>query len=153
LHYLVVIRKPVAHNGNVSIADWTERPYLFRLVRNKTVPDERVISGNPPKTAPSKDHAELPSGAEVAGVGEALDRVKEAVTDLREGGLQESVEAAIEAIDSSRPTLGEAEADQLAAVADVLEEALDELEKGKVANLLPVIEQAQSIIQTTSVEP
>jgi hypothetical protein len=40
------------------------------------------------------------------------------------------------------------EADQLNAVADALEGALEEVEKGKVANLLPVLEQAQSIVES-----
>jgi hypothetical protein len=40
------------------------------------------------------------------------------------------------------------EADQLNAVADALEGALEEVKKGKVANLLPVLEQAQSIVES-----
>jgi hypothetical protein len=40
------------------------------------------------------------------------------------------------------------EADQLNAVADALEGALEEVEKGKVANLLPVLEQAKSIVES-----
>jgi hypothetical protein len=82
-------------------------------------------------------------------VGEALARVQEAVVDMKDGELLESLEAAIEAIDSARemPSVAEDD-DQLGPVADALEAALDELEKGKVANLLPVIEQAQSIVQS-----
>lgn len=80
-------------------------------------------------------------------VAEALARVHEAVSDIKEGELRESVEAAIEAIDSTRSTAVAGEGDPLAPVADALEGALGELEKGKVANLLPVIEQAQSIVQ------
>lgn len=83
---------------------------------------------------------------------EALARVQEAVVEMREGGLQESMEAAIEAIDANRAQLDPVESNQLATVADALEEALDELERGKVTNLLPVLEQAHSIIQTGSTE-
>jgi hypothetical protein len=83
-------------------------------------------------------------------VGETLARVHEAVVGMKDGELQESIEAAIEAIDSAREMPSVAENDQLGPVADALEGALDELEKGKVANLLPVVEQAQSIIQSRS---
>jgi hypothetical protein len=79
-------------------------------------------------------------------VAEAFARVQEAVIEMRDGELQESLEAAIEAIDSAAP----AASDQLGPVADALEGALDELERGKVANLLPIIEQAQSIVQSES---
>jgi hypothetical protein len=40
------------------------------------------------------------------------------------------------------------EAEQLNAVADALEGALEEVERGKVANLLPVLEQAQTIVES-----
>jgi hypothetical protein len=83
-------------------------------------------------------------GREVA---EALARVHEAVSEMKDGELRESVEAAIDAIDSTHGTSAAGEGDLLAPVADALEGALEELEKGKVANLLPVIEQTQSIVQ------
>lgn len=83
-------------------------------------------------------------------VAEALARVHEAVTD---GELRESVEAAIEAIDSTRGTPVAAEGDPLGPVADALEGALEELEQGKIANLVPVIEQAQSILEPESSDP
>ena len=68
---------------------------------------------------------------------------------MKEGGLPESLEAAIEAINSAvREVPDMPEADQLKAVADALEGALEEVEKGKVANLLPVLEQAQSIVES-----
>lgn len=70
-----------------------------------------------------------------------------AVTDINDGLLGESLEAAIEAIDSARGTPPAGESDPLGPVADALEGALDELEKGKVENLLPVIEQAKSIVR------
>ena len=79
---------------------------------------------------------------------EALARVQDAVIEMRDGELRESLEAAIESIDQARGTLAEAGSDSLGAVADALEGALDELEMGKVANLLPVIEQAQSIVES-----
>ena len=59
------------------------------------------------------------------------------------------MEAAIEAIDSAVSEVPDKpEADQLKAVADALEGALEEVEKGKVANLLPILEQAQSIVES-----
>jgi hypothetical protein len=88
-----------------------------------------------------------PAAEEVAG---ALARVEEAVSDVTTGELRESLEAAIETIDSSRIGTKVAENDKLAAVADALEGALDELEHGKVADLLPVIQQAQSTVATGS---
>lgn len=88
-----------------------------------------------------------PAAEEVTG---ALARVQEAVSDVTTGELRESLEAAIETIDSSRTGTNIAENDKLAAVADALEGALDELEHGKVADLLPVIEQAQSAVATGS---
>jgi hypothetical protein len=83
-------------------------------------------------------------------VTEALARVHEAVSD---GELRESVEAAIEAIDSTRGTPVAAEGDPLGPVADALEGALEELEQGKIANLLPVIEQAREVLQPESSDP
>ena len=84
---------------------------------------------------------------------EALARVQEAVIDRNEGELRESIEAAIEAIDSTEPIALGAEQNPLPAIADALEDALDELDKGKVASLLPLIEQAQSIVQSGSPNP
>jgi len=78
-------------------------------------------------------------------VNEALARVQAAVTEAQSGELRESLEEAIEAIDTAVSS-GVAGTADLNAVADALEGALDELEHGKVANLAPVIEQAQSII-------
>ena len=88
-----------------------------------------------------------PGAEEVAG---ALARVQEAVSDVTTGELRESLEAAVETIDASRTATDVAESDKLAAVADALEGALDELEHGKVADLLPVIQQAQSIVAPKS---
>ena len=79
-------------------------------------------------------------------ISEALARVQEAAIEVQSQELRECLEEAIEAIDTvaAIPTVpGTAD---LNAVADALEGALDELEHGKVANLRPVIEQAQSII-------
>ena len=110
---------------------------------------ERTEGGSP-NTSSQTDQADSPAqaGGEVA---DALARVQEAVINVKEGGLPEALEAAIEAIDSA---VGEVpdkpEADQLNAVADALEGALEEVEKGKVANLLPVLEQAQSIVESDS---
>jgi hypothetical protein len=83
-------------------------------------------------------------------VDQTLARVHEAVVGMKDGELQESIEAALEAIDCALEMPSVAENDQLGLVADALEGALDELEKGKVANLLPVVEQAQSIVQSGS---
>jgi hypothetical protein len=106
--------------------------------------------GDLPNTSSQVDRDDSPGQAESGGeVAEALARVQEAVVGVKEGGLQESLEAAIEAIDSAvREVPDAAEADQLNAVADALEGALEEVEKGKVANLLPVLEQAQSIVES-----
>jgi hypothetical protein len=105
--------------------------------------------GESPNTSSKTDQAGSPAQAEPGEVAEALARVQEAVINVKEGGLPEALEAAIEAIDSA---VGEVpdkpEADQLNAVADALEGALEEVEKGKVANLLPVLEQAQSIVES-----
>jgi hypothetical protein len=106
--------------------------------------------GESPNTSSQTDQADSPAQAETGGdVADALVRVQEAVINVKEGGLPEALEAAIEAIDSA---VGEVpdkpEADQLNAVADALEGALEEVEKGKVANLLPVLEQAQSIVKS-----
>jgi hypothetical protein len=82
------------------------------------------------------------------GVADALARVQDAVVEMKDGDLRESLEAAIDSIDAARGTPGADGSDPLAPVADALEGALDELEKGKVANLLPVIEQAQTIVES-----
>lgn len=105
------------------------------------------VEGDSPQTAEGdRPNNQAESDAEVAA---ALARVQEAVIDVKEGGLQESLEAAIEAIDSVvREAPDRPEGDQLNAVADALEEALDEVEKGKVANLVPVLEEARSIVET-----
>jgi hypothetical protein len=88
--------------------------------------------GDSPSASSQTDQADSPAQAEAGGeVAEALARVQEAVIDMKEGGLAESLEAAIEAIDSA------------------LEDALEEVEKGKVANLLPALEQAQSIVESS----
>ncbi len=79
---------------------------------------------------------------------EALARVQEAVIDRKDGELRELIEAAIEAIDSTEPIALGAKENPLPAIADALEDALDELDKGKVASLLPLIEEAQSIVQS-----
>jgi hypothetical protein len=106
--------------------------------------------GDSPNTSSQTEQAGSPGQAETGGeVAEALARVQEAVIDVKEGELRESLEAAIEAIDSAvREVPDKAEADQLNAVADALEGALEEVEKGKVASLLPVLEQAQSIVES-----
>ena len=109
--------------------------------------------GESPNTSSQTDQADSPAqaetGGEVAEAAEALARVHEAVINVKEGGLPEALEAAIEAIDSAvREVPDKPEADQLNAVADALEGALEEAEKGKVANLLPVLEQAQSIVES-----
>jgi phage-related minor tail protein len=105
--------------------------------------------GDSPNTSPQTDQADTPAQAQSGEVAEALERVQEAVIDVKEGGLPESLEAAIEAIDSAvREVPDKPETDQLKAVADALEGALEEVEKGKVANLLPVLEQAQSIVES-----
>jgi hypothetical protein len=106
--------------------------------------------GESPNTSPHRDQADTPAQEQTGGeVAEALARVQEAVIDVKEGGLPESLEAAIEAIDSAvREVPDTPETDQLKAVADALEGALEEVEKGKVANLLPVLEQAQLIVES-----
>jgi hypothetical protein len=112
------------------------------------------MSGGQTEEGGSRTAAGPPSQADepvLAGsdreVAEALLRVHEAVSDMKDGELRESVEAAIETIDSTRGTPVADASDLLAPVADALEGALEELEKRKVANLLPVIEQTQSIVQ------
>ena len=89
--------------------------------------------GDSPNTSAQTDQALSPAQAETGGeVAEALARVQEAVIDVKEGGLAKSLEAAIEAIDSAvREVADKPEADQLNAVADALEDALDEVEKGR----------------------
>jgi hypothetical protein len=108
--------------------------------------------GASPNTPSRADQADGPDQAETDGdVAEALARVQEAVIDMKEGGLQNSLEAAIEVIDSAvRKAPDKPESDQLNVVADALEGALDEVEKGKVTNLLPVLEHAQSIVESDS---
>ncbi|HJS84511.1 MAG TPA: hypothetical protein VJ779_03555 [Acetobacteraceae bacterium] len=88
---------------------------------------------------------EQPPAQSAQAVSEALARVQEAAAEVRSGELRESLEKAIEVIDDVASSGATGTAD-LNAVADALEGALDELEHGKVANLAPVIEQAQSII-------
>jgi predicted phosphoribosyltransferase len=86
------------------------------------------------------------TGDEVA---EALAHVQEAIINVKKGGLPEALEAAIEAIDSAVSEVPDKpEVDKLNAVADALEGALEEVEKGKVANLLPVLERAQSLVES-----
>lgn len=109
------------------------------------------MSGEQTEAPETQNQADQPAAAESDGdVAEALARVHEAVTDSE---LRESVEAAIEAIDSARSTPVAAEDDPLAPVADALEGALEELEQGRIANLLPVIEQAQSTLEPESSDP
>jgi|SRR5690348_17446761 hypothetical protein len=104
-------------------------------------------SGNKSTQTDQLDHPpQVEAGAEVA---EALARVQEAVIDVKEGGLPQALEAAIEAIDAAVSEVPDKpEAEQLNAVADALEGALEEVERGKVANLLPVLEQAQTIVES-----
>ena len=106
--------------------------------------------GESPNTSSQTDQADSPAQAETGGdVAEALARVQEAVINVKEGGLPKALEGAIEAIDSAvREMPDKPEADQLNAVAEALEGALEEVEKGKVANLLPVLEEAQSIVES-----
>lgn len=103
--------------------------------------------GEPPSPLSQEDRAGGPAPETEGEITEALARVQEAVIDVKESGLRESLEAAIEVIDSAtREAPDKPESDQLNAVADALEGALAELEEGKVSNLLPVLEQAQSIV-------
>jgi hypothetical protein len=106
--------------------------------------------GGSPNTSPQADQTDGPDQAGTGGeVGEALARVQEAIIEVQEGGLQESLETAIEVIDSAvRDAPDTPESDQLSAVADALEGALEEVEKGKVANLQTVLEEAQSIVES-----
>jgi hypothetical protein len=103
-----------------------------------------------PQTTAQPGQRTNPAAAESGGeVAEALARVQEAVIDIKEGMLPEALESAIEAIDTAvREEPGTPEADQLNAVAEALEGALEEVERGKVANLLPVLEEAQSVVET-----
>ena len=56
--------------------------------------------GESPNTSSQTDQAGSPAQAETGGeVAEALARVQEAVINVKEGGLPEALEAAIEAID------------------------------------------------------
>jgi hypothetical protein len=106
--------------------------------------------GDSPDTSSQTGQVKSPAEAETdSEVAEALARVQEAVIDVKEGGLPKALEGAIEAIDSAvREMPDKPEADQLNAVAEALEGALEEVEKGKVANLLPVLEEAQSIVES-----
>jgi hypothetical protein len=117
--------------------------------RRRTMVGERTEGDSPDtssQTGQVKSPAEAETGSEVA---DALARVQEAVINVKEGGLPEALEGAIEAIDSAvREMPDKPEADQLNAVAEALEGALEEVEKGKVANLLPVLEEAQSIVES-----
>ncbi|MGH7118407.1 MAG: hypothetical protein ACREFP_05400 [Acetobacteraceae bacterium] len=113
--------------------------------------DERSEEGSSPDTPPLEKQVNGAAQTEPdEKITNALVRVQQAVTDMKDGDLRESLDAAIEEIDSVRGMPAVGEDDQLGPVADALEGALDELEKGKVANLLPVIEQAQSIVQSGS---
>lgn len=105
---------------------------------------ERAGGGSPRADAAERSDGQAENGGEV---GAALARVQEAVSEIEEGGLRESLEGAIEAIDTAvRDAPDPPEGNPLNAVADALEEALEEVEKGKVANLLPVLEEAQTIV-------
>lgn len=114
--------------------------------------DERITADGSLKVSPLKKQTNAPSkiGPPNEEVTEALARVQGAVADRNDSELRESLEGAIEAIDSARETPDVAGSDQLGTIADALEGALEELEGGRVANLLPVIEQAQSITQLGS---
>lgn len=103
--------------------------------------EEQIGQGGSPNLPP-------PGYAPDSDLADALARVQAAVADRTDGALQESLEVAIEAIDSALEAPGGVAGNQLASVADAMEDALDELEQGKVANLLPLIEQAQSIVPT-----
>jgi hypothetical protein len=103
------------------------------------MPDGVEVSGVQPATT------ERPPAEPAQAVSEALARVQGAAIEAHSGELRESLEEAIEVIDNAVNSGVTGTAD-LNAVADALEGALDELEHGKVANLAPVIEQAQSII-------
>jgi hypothetical protein len=110
---------------------------------------ERKVEESP-QSAAQPEQATSPAGTESGrDVAEALARVQEAVIDVKEGGLPEALESAIEAIDTAvREEPDAPEAEQLNAVAEALEGALEEVEKGKVATLLPVLEEAQSVVET-----
>jgi hypothetical protein len=112
---------------------------------------ERTEDGSPNRSSQT-GQVENPAAADTSDeVAEALARVQEAVIDVKEGALPQALEAAIEAIDSAvREVPDKPEADQLNAVAEALEDALEEVEKGKVANLLPALEEAQSIVESSS---
>ncbi len=117
------------------------------------MPDERLQEDDSADTSPLDGQTSGADRSEPDGeIADALARVQAAVADRKNGELQESLEAAIEAIDSARETPGVTEGDKLATVADAFEEALDELEEGKVANLLPIIEQVQSVVSSGSSE-
>lgn len=103
--------------------------------------DQRIEESGYPDTPPEPED-----------MVEALARVQEAVIERNEGELRESIEAAIVAIDATGGVALGAEGNPLPAIADALEDALDELDKGKVTSLLPLIEQAQSIVQSGSVD-
>ncbi len=111
-------------------------------LRSSVVPE--VAEGSNSQQAPPASPPAEP-GQEVA---DALDRVQQAVTDVQEGELRESLEGAIEAIDAAAASPDAEGTEHLHAVADALEGALNELEHGRVADLVQVIDQAQSIIQS-----
>ncbi len=92
-------------------------------------------------------NTERPLTEPARAVTEALARVQEAVVEVQSREVRECLEEAIEAIDTAAAIPGAVGASKLDAVADLLEGALDELEQGKVANLAPVIEQAQSMVR------
>ena len=81
--------------------------------------------GDSPNTSSQTYQAASAAQAETSGeVVEALARVQEAVIDVKEDGLAESLEAAIEAFDSAvREVPDKPETDQLYAVADAPERA------------------------------
>jgi len=118
------------------------------LIGRRTVVGERE-AGDSPNTPRQTDQADTPAQAQTGGeVAEALARVQEAVIDVKEGGSRSPWRLRLRrSILLSAKGPDKPEADQLKAVADALEGALEEVEKGKVANLLPVLEQAQSIVE------
>jgi hypothetical protein len=78
--------------------------------------EERIAGGGSPNP-PANNRAERSGATEPEGaVAEALARVQEAVSDVTDGELRESLEAAIEVVDSARETPCGPEGDELAAV-------------------------------------
>jgi len=115
--------------------------------------EQTADSSAPNALAPDHQADASDQAVSACEVADALAKVQEVVVNMKDGELQESLEAAIDAIDSAREAPAVTEGDQLGPVADALEGALDELEKGKIANLLPVIEQAQTIVQSEAGKP